>query len=225
MPTYTCGSSGCPCDLLEAQGALTAALMPSLTGAKSNVFFVTLVPRRAAPRVTNLAAFEVSNLHRRVKEDLRPIRIEWAIMVLDMTLNEHEANRLHARWQHHYHGFIVTSLTRKELRLALKRVFPKSEAIPRPVHVKEWNGSEGAIRYLLKPDIYRRISSDHGERFDRKTGRVRLCKTTRSDRLRAAEQIELALYLDKIGLQSRLLCLRCRMRNGMSLAILNGGQT
>jgi hypothetical protein len=70
--------------------------------------------------------------------------------------------------------------------------------------VKEWDGRSNAFSYMFKPNFSRRISIERAERFSTKTTAMRLCKATTYDRLRVSECIELALFIDTMGLGGRL---------------------
>ncbi len=76
--------------------------------------------------------------------------------------------------------------------------------IPRPVKVQEWDGKKRPIRYMLKPEFWRRIGTDDGERFDKANGEQRSCRATDKQPLRSSQKRELLLHLDQIGLQGRL---------------------
>ena len=64
---------------------------------------------------------------------------------------------------------------------------------------------------FFKADFVRRISIAQTERFDSDTGKTRLCRGTTYARLRVCEGIELAFFLDKIGLGGRLLFRNTRL--------------
>lgn len=94
------------------------------------------------------------------------------------------------------------------LKKRLKRRFLKTDAVPRPVQVVQWDGRSRALRYALKANFQRRIGRDDGNRFSTKKGTNRTCRVTEKQRLRSMDKRELLLNLDQIGLQGRLL-LRC----------------
>jgi hypothetical protein len=57
----------------------------------------------------------------------------------------------------------------------------------------------------------RRISVEAAERFDRRSGTTRLCRATIYDRLRASEAVEVAIFLDTLGLGGRMLLRNARL--------------
>jgi hypothetical protein len=81
----------------------------------------------------------------------------------------------------------------------------------RPVVVKEWDGDFRAFSYVFKPHFARRISIARATRFNPRTNGTRSCQATTYDRLRVSERIELALFLDAIGLGGRLLFRNVRL--------------
>jgi hypothetical protein len=90
------------------------------------------------------------------------------------------------------------------LKRELRKLFPRTDVIPRPVTVKRWDGDSDAIRYALKPTFWRRIGVDNAKRFAKGKPRNRSCRATNKQRLRSRQKRELLLHLDKIGLQGRL---------------------
>ena len=83
---------------------------------------------------------------------------------------------------------------------------PANRYHSRPVKVEEWDGEPAALRYLMrpKPKRDRRISTDNGTRFDKKTGQCRKCRATDHQPLKSKDKLELLLHLDTIGIAGRL---------------------
>ena len=77
--------------------------------------------------------------------------------------------------------------------------------------VKEWDGDSRVFAYIFKANFSRRISVANTKRFNKKTGENRFCRGTTYERLRVSERIELALYLDAVGLDGRLLFRNARL--------------
>jgi hypothetical protein len=86
---------------------------------------------------------------------------------------------------------------------ALKKHFPKSRDVRKPVYVTKWDGDPEALRYLMKQPTKRRISFV-GKRFDKKSGKHRKCRDTDKQPLRSRDRLELLLHLDDIGIAGRL---------------------
>ena len=77
----------------------------------------------------------------------------------------------------------------------------------------EWDGDKRALRYILKPNFWRRVATDDAEQFDKKAGITRSCRATDKQRLRSKQKKELLVHLDEIGMQSRLLFRCCQLIN------------
>lgn len=122
---------------------------------------------------------------------------------IDWSFNEHKQQKHLPHWCLHVHGITVTNDV-KALKKNLKKAFPPSPEIPRPVKVQEWDGEPAALRYAFKPEFERRISTEDGKRFDKKTGENRKCRDTDSQPLKSKDKLELLLHLDSIGIAGRL---------------------
>ena len=81
----------------------------------------------------------------------------------------------------------------KALKQALQRQFPPTDTIPRPTKVDEWDGETAALRYPMKPDFERRISTNNGKRFNKKTGKHRKCRDTDNQPLKSKDKLELLI--------------------------------
>jgi hypothetical protein len=138
---------------------------------------------------------------RRTKDKIGRAGILTLIGAVDWSLNE-VRGKSRKRWSRHLHGVIPEGDTNAELE-ALKKQFPKSRDVRKPVHVAPWDGDPKALRYLMKQPTKRRISF-MGTRFDKKSGKRRKCRDTDKQPLRFAERLELLLHLDHIGISGRL---------------------
>jgi hypothetical protein len=80
------------------------------------------------------------------------------------------------------------------------------EAVPGDNHHSsdEWDGETAALRYPFKPKFDRRIGTDNGKRFDKRTGKFRKCRDTDDQPLKSKDKLELILHLDTIGIAGRL---------------------
>lgn len=77
----------------------------------------------------------------------------------------------------------------------------------------EWDGNSKALRYIHKPNFWRRVATDKAERHNKETGTTRSCRATDKQRLRSKHKRELLVHLDEIGLQNRLLMRWCQIIN------------
>jgi hypothetical protein len=140
-------------------------------------------------------------LIRRTKDKIGRGGIPTFIGAVDWSFNEVKGKN-RKRWSRHIHGVIPESGTDVDLE-ALKKQFPKSSDVRKPVHVTQWDGDPKALRYLVKQPTKRRISF-MGKRFDKKSGKQRKCRDTDKQPLRSRERLELLLHLDDIGIAGRL---------------------
>ena len=75
---------------------------------------------------------------------------------------------------------------------------------PKPIKISPFENTARRRSYALKTHFARRIGYDQKKEGE---GQVRRCRNTSRDKLRAQERLELFLYLDQVGLGSRLVCL------------------
>jgi hypothetical protein len=138
---------------------------------------------------------------RRTKDKIGRAGIPTIIGAIDWSFNEVEGKN-RKRWSRHLHGVTPEGGTSTDLK-ALKKQFPKSRDVRKPVHVVPWDGDPQALRYLVKQPTKRRISFT-GTRFDKKTGKHRTCRDTDKQPLRSRDRLQLLLHLDDIGIAGRL---------------------
>jgi len=168
------------------------------------IAFVTIIPRNSFVRKGALHAFNLANFKRRVRDGFSKPSALWAVGSVDFSLNERQYGARELNWLPHVH-LIVATYDIDELARDLRAAFPRSDHAPRPVMVKEWDGDARVFEYIFKANFSRRISIEKTQRFNKKTGKNRACRGTTYGRLRVSERIELALYLDAVGLDGRLL--------------------
>lgn len=85
---------------------------------------------------------------------------------------------------------------------AIRRMFPAKGHNRRPVRITDlFSGDLNGIAYAVKSDFVRRVSLPRKRRRDGTTGQRR---NTRNRALRIAQQCQLALALDRAGLDARL---------------------
>jgi hypothetical protein len=174
------------------------------TQAGNKIVRLSIVP---ADGLTNLGQLSLAQHQRNVrrwKEALGRAGATWFIGGSDWSFNEHQDDRYQPHWAHHFYGFTATT-DPDGLKKQLQAQFPKTDAIPRPVKVQEWDGKKKAIRYMAKAEFFRRIGSDEGQRFNKANGKKRSCRATDKQPLRSSQKRQLLLHLDQIGLQGRLM--------------------
>jgi hypothetical protein len=149
---------------------------------------------------------------RRTKEKLGRAHDGIFIGGVDWSLNESKVKKNKPYWCSHIHGVTVTN-DAKVLKKKLKKQFPPTTTIPRPIHVQEWDGETAALRYPMKPKFDRRISTDNATRFDKKTGQRRKCRDTDHQPLKSKDKLKLLLHLDAIGIAGRLVQKKVQFMN------------
>lgn len=198
-----CKLAGC-CECSHAGQKLfakvAAAFVAKHVGA-GQLVCVSIVPADGVCKPKDLDPAYAARNVRRWKERLGRAGVTWFVGALDYSLNEHDTGRYKPHWSEHIYGLTPTTDIDR-LKKELRKQFQVTEAIPRPVKVKPWDGDPDALAYMLKPNYWRRVATDDGERFT-KNG-MRSCRATDKQRLRSKERVRLALYLDELGLHGRL---------------------
>ena len=216
-PKHRCQSAACP-ECVAAGQRLVAAATRQFLKAQANggtIVCVTVVPADGMTKPGQLNKADHELAIRRWKGKLGKAGVTWFVGATDLSFNEHKQGKRKPRWSEHIYGITVTR-DPKKLKKMLRGQFPKTNAIPRPVKVKEWDGDKKALRYILKPNFWRRIANDNGQRYNKKTGTTRLCRATDKQYLKSKQKRELLIHLDNIGIQSRILMRWCQLLNKKS---------
>jgi len=203
---HHCKSAACPECAYAAQRLITKVMRRFLKAQanEGTMVCVTIVPADGVIKPGHLKKADHERSVRRWKEKLGKAGVGWFVGATDWSLNEYAEGRYKPRWSEHFYGVTLTKSPQK-LKRELKKQFPRAKRIPRPVKIVEWDGEIPALRYILKPNFWRRVATDNAERHNKKTGTTRSCRATDKQRLRSKHKRELLVHLDEIGLQSRLL--------------------
>lgn len=205
-PYARCRSAACPECSKAAQKHLAKALKGFLrydTDFPAEFVCVSVIPADGVARPRDLHSLVPTLAIRRWREKLAKIDIPFFVGGIDVSFNEHKEGRYKRHWSVHFWGFTATTDI-DQLKDDLKALFPKTDAILRPVKVKVWDGRAKALRYVLKTEFRRRIGVE--KRVAKNAdGTPRASRGTVYDRIRSRHREQLLLYLDKNGLQSRLL--------------------
>ena len=164
---------------------------------------VNVVPADGTTAPGQLSLSQLARSVRRWKEALAGAGVGWFVGAIDWSFNEHRQNRYPPHWSVHFYGLTVTN-DPEELKRRLRQQFPKAASIVRPVKVTDWDGDRRALRYILKPNFWRRVGTDGAKRFDKATAKHRTCCATDKQRLRSKHRRELLVHLDELGVQGRL---------------------
>jgi hypothetical protein len=83
--------------------------------------------------------------------------IHWIAGALDLSLNDDTQKKLGIAWQPQF--FELANVTnREEVSKALRNAYSPTKYVPRPVQMKECDGSARAISYAFKTDFVKRIA-------------------------------------------------------------------
>jgi hypothetical protein len=145
----------------------------------------------------------IANFHRRVKYALDKANIQVAIGGIDFSFNEDREGNYQPFWSPHVY-VITTTRNKKGLKRELAKQFPETGTTPRPIKMTPFQNTARRRSYAMKTQFVRRIGYDQKKESK---DRVRKCRNTSRDKLRAPERLELFLYLDQIGLAVRPLFL------------------
>jgi hypothetical protein len=205
-PKARCKSPACAECATAAQDLVTEVTQKFLKekAKTAKLVAVSIVPADGTSAPGQLTPDQHARNVRRWKDALGRAGVTWFLGGSDWSFNEHDEERYQPHWSHHFYGLTAT-IDPEALRKKLQQQFPKTDAIPRPVKVQEWDGKKKALRYMVKSKFWRRIGTDKGERFDKDKGENRSCRATDKQPLRSSQRRELLLHLDQIGLQGRLI--------------------
>lgn len=209
---HRCGSLACP-QCGKAGQALLASVTTKFTAGQADnldIAFATIIPRNSSVPKGALHDFDLANFKRRLRDGLAKTSALCAVGAIDVTLNEHRNELFAAHWLPHAHLMIATNDI-DTLKREMREAFPRSASASKPVVVKQWDGDPRVSSYIFAVDFDRRISIENSERFNLRTGQTRFCRATTYCRLRVSERIELALFLDTMGLGGRLVLRNARL--------------
>jgi len=194
-----CLSGACPPCTCAAQRMFVHATRKFFEPPLGHFLAVYIVWRKSLIDCTHLAAEDLYGpTRRRLRRALADIRVP-AFGGFDISLNEHEARRFAPHWAPHVLIFAPTKLSgRREERL--REWFLGDARTPRPILIKRFDGRRVGRAYALKPDFGRRISLKPRLSADGS----RSTFSTRSKPIFGRERVDLALALDRAGLDSRL---------------------
>ncbi|MBN8944937.1 MAG: hypothetical protein J0H01_35870 [Rhizobiales bacterium] len=125
-------------------------------------------------------------------------------------------------WRPHLQ-VIMTEGSFDQVEYALKTEFPRQKLISRPVVRKVLDASPSADAYLLKrlfePQRHGRRETYRKHRAETRS----VMDTTRAVALCVEERLDQLIYLDQLGLNGRLVFVRCRLvltENGPSIEVI-----
>jgi hypothetical protein len=167
--------------------------------AEGKMIAITIVPIDSTVEPGELRSLSIANFQRRIKHALRKEKIQVAIGAVDFSFNEDKKGKYEPFWAPHL--YVITSATNKKvLKDELAKQFPEDVIIPRPIKITPFRNRAYRCSYALKTNFVRRIGYDQKKK---KHDRIRKCRNTSRDKLRAQERLELFLFLNQIGLATR----------------------
>ena len=165
-----------------------------------------------------LNALQATSMKRALSEAIKEADgIAWMLGGIDLSLNDDTQKKLDIGWQPQFYGFADVA-NPHSLSTVLRGTYSPTKRAPRPVQIKECDGSARAISYGFKTDFVRRIA------YRTKVGppeNRRKCWHTRKVSLRPVEHVRAMFWLHRIGLAGRLFLRGVRMtrrKNGVALA-------
>ncbi|ABY28680.1 hypothetical protein [Methylorubrum extorquens] len=151
-----------------------------------------------------------------VHDALTAAGLTTAVVGIDVSFNEHLTADFRPHWCLHPRVFVPGALTASAVR-TLRTHFPPSELIPRPLKVAAFDGNPAGIAYGMKPAFGRRQSYEQTK--PTATG-TRQCRNTRGRPLRGDEAVELAIFLDAVGLRQRLILHEAALKRDQGGAVV-----
>jgi hypothetical protein len=135
------------------------------------------------------------NFIRREKLKFKKAGVDVALGAIDFSFNEDREQKYLPFWSPHF--YLITSTDhRKTLSKKLCKLFSKTREIPHPVQIKSFENIACRRSYALKMDFRRRIGYSEIKKIEEK---IRKCRNTSRDKLRAAERFELFIISIKLG--------------------------
>ena len=169
---------------------------------------LSLVPEFGRIPVGSLNTFDIDAFRDAVPGALKACGIVDYKLGLDVSLNQRAGVASPDFWQLQLWGFFIEPRT--PWREQLKALLNPNGGVTRPVKVVKPNSLVAAAAYGVKGTFVRRLSylKTNLHREDR-----RECSNTRGRHLRGDAWVELMLFLDRIGLQPRVLVSETHLRH------------
>lgn len=209
-PDQRCLSGACPeCGRLLQRWFVRGSrkfIAKHMSRPKHELVAVCIVPWSPAAGLGQLLTINVENLQRRLKYALNKADLDDALGGIDVSFNEDHEQKYLPFWSPHF--YLITSTKEKAvLKKKLRKLFSKTKEIPRPVKITSFKNKARRRSYALKMNFKRRIGYID---IKKENVKIRKCRNTSYDKLRAAERLELFMYLDKIGLADRVFFLSAK---------------
>jgi hypothetical protein len=213
-PRQRCLSLAChACRRAEQRVFVAASEQLMKRSKRTGVTAISVVYVNA--KIPDRGLAKVPSLFGRVGHQLRGALIQagvrQAIGGFDVSANEDASAGFAPHYRPHAWLFIPTSQIAR-CDSVFREHFPPSGTVRRPVLMQTFDGNKRGLAYALKGDFERRISLPREVQADETVKRG----NTRHRALLARQKVELALALDRIGLDARMFFF------GLRLAELSG---
>lgn len=197
---HRCFSGGCPeCARLFQRACVRGVRSHFRNGAPEGceLVAISIIPVEARVTPGHLDGFDIDNFIRRNKSKLKRAGLEIGIGAVDFSFNQDDDGRYEDHWCPHIY-IIGWTKNAEALKASLKKLFKADKtALRRPFKVVGAQSTCQCISYAFKWRFQRRITY-----FDEKKAR----RNTDKLRLLSAHEVELCVFLDRIGLAKRLIC-------------------
>jgi len=164
-----------------------------------------LVPAGFEIPLKDFRSFDPQAVENHVRRNLKKtiLRDEVIIGGLDLSVNEDSKGDFTPYVQPHFYVLVPSLISSAEVHRELRSLFRQTEHTKRPVNIVKLADLEAQATYALKSVFERRIKY-----FDVAKGK----HDTRHLPLRPLQEVELLVFLDRIGMTGRLLLLNVRRR-------------
>jgi hypothetical protein len=209
---HSCDSGVCPRCNHSYQRQFTSAVSRFTTAQPDHEYYAIsiILPASYIP-AGQLRRFDLTKYKRSLRHYLGKAGCGLLFGVIEFDFIEHSTVRYPAGWLPHLHG-LVAAFDLKALKGRFKAAIACTEAVPRPVKLKEWDGQKKWLRYCSKISLKRRVGFDALHRYHKQTGKMRLCRGTKTRKLRSKELRELARCQHRLPLTNRLFAYRVQWR-------------
>ena len=203
-PRYPCLSGACPICIRAQQRWFVRdtmqVLRPLVRDPRYRPQVLSLVPEFGRIPAGSLSAFDIDAFLVSMREALKACGIDHYKLGLDVSLNQRAGVKSPGFWQLQLWGFFHKP--KRGWPTQLKALLNPNGGVTRPVEVKKPDSLEAAAAYGVKDTFVRRLSylKTNLQREDRGE-----CSNTRGRHLRGDAWVELMLFLDRIGLERRIL--------------------
>jgi len=204
-PSCRCTSGACP-ECTRAFQRWLVAQMQRLSQHNlqhsTGLVAVSIVSSAWRAKPGYLHSLDVGEIRKSLRETIYGTElVEWAVFGLDVSVNDDTNKGLDLAWQIQFFG-VAKVKDRLAFSKYLRRTFRTDSRVRRPVVVRECDGTDLAFSYVFKPRFIRRVS--YWGDGATGTGAPRKCWRTRKVSLKAREEVELRLFLHRIGVTKRV---------------------